>query len=115
MALVPLSYAGAQAPEANIGLMPALVSSYAQAVAWKDAPVGRKLTEILDSKGVVVVSWVWQAGGVASRSASVSSGAFAVARAHRASPVHAVTASELDSWLLPSAKGEVPEAQEWLA
>ncbi|MDB5646860.1 TRAP transporter substrate-binding protein DctP [Methylobacterium sp.] len=67
MTLYPSPYAGGEVPEMNIGLMPALVTSYAQATAWKAAPVGRKLTEILDSKGVVVVSWVWQAGGVASR------------------------------------------------
>ncbi|WP_430911992.1 TRAP transporter substrate-binding protein DctP [Methylobacterium sp. sgz302541] len=67
MSLYPSPYAGGEVPELNIGLMPALVTSYAQAVAWKAAPVGRKLTEILDSKGIVLVSWVWQAGGVASR------------------------------------------------
>ena len=67
LSLYPSPYAGGEVPEMNIGLMPALVSSYAQALAWKDAPVGRKLTEILDSKGIVLVSWVWQAGGIASR------------------------------------------------
>ena len=44
--------------------------------------------------------------------ASVSRPALPLALAHRASPVQAVMASELDSWLLPSANGEVPEAQE---
>ncbi len=67
MALVPLSYAGAEAPEANIGLMPGLVTSYEQGYAWKNAPVGRELTRILNDQGLVVVSWIWQAGGVASR------------------------------------------------
>lgn len=67
LALVPLSYAGAEAPEANIGLMPGLVTSYEQGYAWKDAPVGRELTRILNEQGLVVVSWIWQAGGVASR------------------------------------------------
>src|SRR3954451_8026236 len=67
MSLYPLPYAGGEVPETNIGLMPALVSSYAQAAAWKTAPVGRKLTEILQAKNIVMVSWVWQAGGVASR------------------------------------------------
>ncbi|GJD51182.1 Solute-binding protein [Methylobacterium crusticola] len=67
MSLYPLPYAGGEVPETNIGLMPALVTSYAQAMAWKSAPVGRKLTEILLSKNIVLVSWVWQAGGVASR------------------------------------------------
>ncbi|WP_229408791.1 TRAP transporter substrate-binding protein DctP [Massilia yuzhufengensis] len=67
MALVPLTYASAEAPEANIGLMPGLVTSYEQAYAWKNAPVGRELTRILHDQGLVVVSWIWQAGGVASR------------------------------------------------
>ncbi|GJD35914.1 TRAP transporter substrate-binding protein DctP [Methylobacterium aerolatum] len=67
LSLYPAPYAGGEVPEMNIGLMPALVTSYEQAIAWKNAPVGRKLTEILSAKGIVLVSWVWQAGGVASR------------------------------------------------
>jgi TRAP-type C4-dicarboxylate transport system substrate-binding protein len=67
MSLYPAPYAGGEVPEMNIGLMPALVTSYPQAIAWKTAPVGRKLTEILAAKGIVLVSWVWQAGGIASR------------------------------------------------
>lgn len=67
MSLYPAPYAGGELPEMNIGLMPALVTSYPQAIAWKTAPVGRKLTEILAAKGIILVSWVWQAGGVASR------------------------------------------------
>src|SRR6476661_452304 len=66
LSLYPSPYAGGEVPELNIGLMPALVTSYAQAVAWKGAPVGRKLAEILDAKGIILVSWVWQSGGVAS-------------------------------------------------
>ena len=45
MALVPLSYAGAEAPEANIGLMPGLVTSYEQGYGWKNAAVGREHQE----------------------------------------------------------------------
>ncbi|PSJ20364.1 C4-dicarboxylate ABC transporter, partial [Halomonas sp. ND22Bw] len=45
LSLYPSPYAGGEVPELNIGLMPALVSSYEQAIAWKKAPVGRKLTE----------------------------------------------------------------------
>jgi TRAP-type C4-dicarboxylate transport system substrate-binding protein len=67
MTLVPLSYAGGEVSETNIGLMPALVPSYEQGAAWKTAEVGKLLTKVLDEKGVVIVSWVWQAGGVASR------------------------------------------------
>jgi TRAP-type C4-dicarboxylate transport system substrate-binding protein len=67
MSLVPLSYAGGEVAETNAGLMPALVPSYAQGAAWKTAEVGKLLSKVLDDKGVLIVSWVWQAGGVASR------------------------------------------------
>ena len=65
--LDPLSYAGGEVPETNIGLMPALVPSYEVGTAWKTAAVGKLLAKTLDEKGIVVVSWIWQAGGVASR------------------------------------------------
>ena len=67
MSLVPLSYAGGEVAETNIGLMPALVPSYEQGAQWKNAEVGKLLSKVLDDKGVMIVSWVWQAGGVASR------------------------------------------------
>jgi TRAP-type C4-dicarboxylate transport system substrate-binding protein len=67
LALVPLSYAASEAPEANIGLMPGLVTSYAQGYAWKNADVGKELARILADQGLVIISWIWQAGGVASR------------------------------------------------
>ena len=67
MSLVPISYSGGEVPEVNIGLMPALVPSYEVAAAWKTADVGKLFQQIVEDKGVVIVSWVWQAGGVASR------------------------------------------------
>ncbi len=68
LSLYPLAYAGGEVSELNITLMPCLVSSYTQGKAWKDAPIGRELNRICEEKGVVIVSWVWQAGGCASRS-----------------------------------------------
>jgi TRAP-type C4-dicarboxylate transport system substrate-binding protein len=67
LSLVPLSYAGGELPEVNIGLMPGLVTSYEQGAKWKDAEIGKELAKFLLDKGVVIVSWIWQAGGVASR------------------------------------------------
>jgi TRAP-type C4-dicarboxylate transport system substrate-binding protein len=69
MSLYPIPYAGGEVAELNIGLMPGLVTSYEQAATWKNAEIGKALTELLLEKGVVIVSWVWQAGGVASRTA----------------------------------------------
>lgn len=67
MSLVPLNYAGGEVPETNIGLMPGLVTSYQQGSAWKNAEVGKELARVLSDKGIIIVSWIWQAGGVASR------------------------------------------------
>lgn len=69
LSLVPLSYAGGEVPETNIGLMPALVPSYEVGAAWKTSEVGRLLAKTLDDKGVLIVSWIWQGGGVASKNA----------------------------------------------
>ena len=69
LSLYPMPYAGGEVPELNIGLMPGLVTSYEQAATWKNAEVGKALTELLLEKGIVIGSWVWQAGGVASRAA----------------------------------------------
>ncbi len=68
ISLFPLPYAGGELPETNIGLMPGLVSNYDQGLAWKTKPVGKALTDFLADKGIMILTWVWQAGGVASRS-----------------------------------------------
>jgi TRAP-type transport system periplasmic protein len=67
MSLYPLAYAGGEVQELNIGLMPCMVTSYDQGMAWKKAEVGRELTKLLDAKGVKIVTWIWQAGGTAAR------------------------------------------------
>jgi TRAP-type C4-dicarboxylate transport system substrate-binding protein len=67
ISLYPLPYAGGELPETNIGLMPGLVSTYDQGLKWKKSPVGKALTDFLADKGIIILTWVWQAGGVASR------------------------------------------------
>jgi TRAP-type C4-dicarboxylate transport system substrate-binding protein len=71
LSLYPISYAGGEFAELNIGLMPGLVSSYKQGAAWKPAPVGQKFSQFLAGKGVIILSWVWQAGGVVSRATPI--------------------------------------------
>jgi len=67
MTLYPLAYSGGKIPEVNITLMPALITSYEEGYHWKNAPIGKELTRILDEHNVKIVTWIWQAGGVASR------------------------------------------------
>jgi len=71
MSLYPLAYAGGEVQELNIGLMPCMVTSYDQGMAWKKAEIGRELTKLLEAKGVKIITWIWQAGGTAARGAPV--------------------------------------------
>jgi TRAP-type C4-dicarboxylate transport system substrate-binding protein len=71
LSLYPISYAGGELPELNIGLMPGLVSSYKQGAAWKSSEIGKKFSALLASKNVLILSWIWQAGGLASRATPI--------------------------------------------
>jgi TRAP-type transport system periplasmic protein len=73
VSLYPISYAGGEFAELNIGLMPGLVSSYKQGGAWKSSEVGAKFAAFLAEKGIIIIAWLWQAGGVASRSSPIVS------------------------------------------
>ena len=67
ISLYPMPYAGGELPETNIGLMPGLVTTYDQGLKWKSQPVGKALSDFLADKGIILLSWIWQAGGVASK------------------------------------------------
>src|ERR1700748_2427285 len=71
ISLDPLPYAGGEVPETNIALMPGLVTTYDQGLRWKNQPVGKALTDLLADKGVILLTWIWQAGGVASRASAI--------------------------------------------
>jgi TRAP-type C4-dicarboxylate transport system substrate-binding protein len=68
LSLYPLPYAGGEIQVMNLGLMPCLVTTYEQGAKWKNAAIGKALTRIAEGKGVKFITWMWQAGGVASRS-----------------------------------------------
>lgn len=72
LSLYPLAYAGGEVHACNLGLMPCLVTNYDQAAKWKSAEVGKRLAKINEDKGVKIVSWVWQAGGIASRTKPIA-------------------------------------------
>jgi TRAP-type C4-dicarboxylate transport system substrate-binding protein len=71
MSLYPLAYAGGEFPEANLTLMPALITSYEQGMRWKEAPIGKELTRLVEEKNVKIITWIWQAGGIAAKGKAV--------------------------------------------
>ena len=73
LSFYPLPYAGGEIHACNLGLMPCLVTSYEQGAKWKTAEIGKALNKIMEDKGIKMISWVWQAGGAASRGKPVTS------------------------------------------
>ncbi|MGH7072007.1 MAG: TRAP transporter substrate-binding protein DctP [Acetobacteraceae bacterium] len=71
MAVYVLGYSGGKLPAVNITLMPAMLTSYEQGYAWENAAIGKWLAGYLDAHGVDLVTWIWQAGGCASRDKAV--------------------------------------------
>jgi TRAP-type C4-dicarboxylate transport system substrate-binding protein len=71
LCLYPLAFAAGEVPEVNVGLMPSLVTNYQQGLAWKTSDIGRELTSVLEKRGVKLLTWIWQAGGIASRAGGV--------------------------------------------
>lgn len=67
MSVYPLAYSGGKLPEVNLTLMPALIKNYQQGYDWENAEIGKWLEKYLEDHGVVLITWLWQAGGVASR------------------------------------------------
>lgn len=71
ISVLPLAYGGGELPELNIVAMPGVVTSYEQGRKWKSAEIGKALTGLLAEKGIIIVSWVWESGGAASRTSPI--------------------------------------------
>ena len=73
LSVFPLDYASGRVPDFSITLMPAMIRNHEEAQAWKDAEIGKRLSEVLDDNGIQVLTWVWNAGAVGSKGDAVVS------------------------------------------
>ncbi|MPZ60403.1 MAG: C4-dicarboxylate ABC transporter substrate-binding protein, partial [Propionibacteriales bacterium] len=69
LSVFPLDYAAGDVPEFSITLMPAMVPNHEVAQEWQDAEIGERVEQITEENGVKVLTWVWNAGAVGTRSA----------------------------------------------
>ncbi|MGH3648509.1 MAG: TRAP transporter substrate-binding protein DctP, partial [Micromonosporaceae bacterium] len=69
MSVYPLDYASGDVPQFSITLMPAMMRSHAEARKWQDAAIGRRVEKITEEHGVKILTWVWNAGAIAAKSA----------------------------------------------
>ncbi len=68
MSVFPLDYASGRVPDFSVTLMPALVRNHEAAQSWQDAEIGKRVEEVMDENGIKVLTWVWNAGAVGSKS-----------------------------------------------
>ena len=71
MSVYPLDYASGKVPQFSITLMPCIVKDHAQAMRWKDAPIGKELEKICEDAGIKFITWAWCAGGLATKDKQV--------------------------------------------
>jgi TRAP-type C4-dicarboxylate transport system substrate-binding protein len=67
MSVFPLDYASGDVPAFSITLMPAMVASHAQAQNYQDAEIGERIDQMTEENGVKVLTWVWNAGAIGSK------------------------------------------------
>ncbi len=67
MTAFPLSYAGGRHPEFNLTLMPGLVKNHDHAVRLNSSAYMRKIKQVMDEAGVMVLADTWLAGGFVSK------------------------------------------------
>jgi TRAP-type transport system periplasmic protein len=72
LSLFAMPYAGGEVHAMNLGLMPCLVTSHEQGAKWKNAAIGKALSRIAEDKGVKFLTWMWIAGGFATRTRPIA-------------------------------------------
>lgn len=65
--ILPLEYASGKAPEVSITLMPCTITSVDHGLKWKEAEIGKRFSQILESYGAKILSWGWFTGGIGSK------------------------------------------------
>ncbi|GAA1137010.1 TRAP transporter substrate-binding protein DctP [Ornithinicoccus hortensis] len=67
MSVFPLDYASGRVPEWSVTLMPGLVRNHAQAQSWEGSPIGDALVANMEENGAHLLTWVWNAGAIGSK------------------------------------------------
>src|SRR3972149_2991121 len=63
----PLDYSSGKIPQFSITLMPCVVKDHAQAMRWKDAPIGKEIEKLCEQNGMKILTWAWCGGGLATK------------------------------------------------
>ena len=67
----PLAYASGKIPELDITLMPCIIDSVEEGMAWRNKEIGKRIEAITEAKGMKIITWLWYAGGIGSKGKAV--------------------------------------------
>lgn len=67
LSVFPLAYASGKVPELDVTLMPCIITSVEEGMAWRNKPIGKKVEDICEARGMKILTWLWYAGGIGSR------------------------------------------------
>jgi TRAP-type C4-dicarboxylate transport system substrate-binding protein len=62
LSVLPFAYAAGQMPEASVTVLPGLVTSYKQGLAWRNNEIGKEIEKALERNGVKMITWIWESG-----------------------------------------------------
>ena len=67
LSVFPLAYASGKVPELDVTLMPCIITSVEEGMAWRKKEIGKRVAKICEEKGMKILTWLWYAGGIGSR------------------------------------------------
>ncbi len=71
MSVFPLAYASGKIPELDITLMPCIIDSVDEGMAWRNKEIGKKVEAICEKRGMKIITWLWYAGGIGSKEKAI--------------------------------------------
>jgi len=72
LSVFPLAYASGKVPELDITLMPCIIGSVEDGMAWRNKEIGKRIEKICEDRGMKILTWLWYAGGIGSRGKPVN-------------------------------------------
>ncbi|HIE07156.1 MAG TPA: C4-dicarboxylate ABC transporter [Desulfarculaceae bacterium] len=72
MSVFPLAYASGKIPELDITLMPCIIDSVDEGMAWRNKEIGKRVEAICEKRGMKIITWLWYAGGIGSKGKAIN-------------------------------------------
>jgi TRAP-type C4-dicarboxylate transport system substrate-binding protein len=72
VSVFPLAYASGKIPELDITLMPCIIDSVDEGMAWRNKEIGKRIAAICEKRGMKILTWLWYAGGIGSKGQPVN-------------------------------------------